>query len=199
MLRTLLEGPTRREGIDQALMQVARDPAGVRSRMLYFDARAAAAAGDPAAERRLLEESLAAYDKDVDTLIAVHRAAAGDEPRRAAIRPRIAKALAAIKDEIAAVPEDATGYNEYAWLVSNTEGDVAEATAYAQRALELSFDSAGYLDTLAHCHAAAGDLGNAIRTQSLAVRREPHNRMLRRNLERFEARAGASPRAAPTP
>jgi hypothetical protein len=199
MLRTLLEGPTRREGIDQALMQVARDPAGVRSRMLYFDARAAAAAGDPAAERRLLEESLAAYDKDVDTLIAVHRAAAGDEPRRAAIRPRIAKALAAIKDEIAAVPEDATGYNEYAWLVSNTEGDVAEATAYAQRALELSFDSAGYLDTLAHCHAAAGDLGNAIRTQSLAVRREPHNRMLRRNLERFEARAGASPRAAPAP
>ncbi|MFM7245784.1 MAG: hypothetical protein ACKO40_16635 [Planctomycetaceae bacterium] len=199
VLRTLLEGPTRREGIEQALMQVARDPAGVRSRMLYFEARAAAAAGDPAAERRLLEESLAAYDKDVDTLIAVYRVAAGDEPQRAAIRPRIAKALTAIKDEIAAVPEDATGYNEYAWLVSNTEGDVAEATAFAKRALEISFDSAGYLDTLAHCHAAAGDVANAIRTQSLAVRREPHNRMLRRNLERFAALAGASPPATPTP
>lgn len=199
MLRALLEGPLRREGIDQALMQVARDPAGVRSRMLYFDARAAAAAGDPAGERRLLDESLAAYEKDVDTLIAVYRVAAGDDERRAAIRPRIAKALAAIKDEIAAVPDDATGYNEYAWLVSNTEGDVAEATAFAKRALEISFDSAGYLDTLAHCHAAAGDLANAIRTQSLAVRREPHNRMLRRNLDRFEALAKAPPRAAPIP
>lgn len=199
MLRTLLEGPLRRDGIDQALMQVARDPAGVRSRMLYFEARAAAAAGDPTGERRLLEESLAAYEKDVDTLIAVYRVAAGDEPRRAAIRPRIAKALAAIKDEIAAVPEDATGYNEYAWLVSNTEGDVAEAKAFAKRALEISFDSAGYLDTLAHCQAAAGDLANAVRTQSLAVRREPHNRMLRKNLERFEALAKASPRAAPPP
>lgn len=199
LLRTLLEGPTRREGIDQALLQVARDPAGVRSRMLYFEARAAAAGGDPAAERRLLDESLTAYEKDVDTLIAAYRVSAGDERRRAEIRPRITKALAAIKDEIAAVPDDATGYNEYAWLVSNTEGDVAEATACAKRALGISFDSAGYLDTLAHCHAAAGDLANAIRTQSLAVRREPHNRMLRRNLERFESRAGASPRAAPTP
>jgi tetratricopeptide (TPR) repeat protein len=199
MLRALLEGPVRREGIEQALLQVARDPAGVRSRMLYFDARAVAAAGDPAAERRLLDESLAAYDKDVDTLIAVYRAAAGDEQRRATVRPQIAKALAAIKDEIAAVPDDATGYNEFAWLVSNTEGDVAEATAFAKRALEISFDSAGYLDTLAHCHAAAGDVANAIRTQSLAVRREPHNRMLRRNLARFEALAEAPPRAAPIP
>jgi len=200
MLRALLEGPLRREGLDQALMQVARDPAGVRSRMLYFDARAAAAAGDAPGERRLLDESLAAYEKDVDTLIAVYRVAAGDDERRAAIRPRITKALTAIKDEIAAVPEDATGYNEYAWLVSNTEGDVAEATAFAKRALELSFDSAGYLDTLAHCHAAAGDLANAVRTQSLAVRREPHNRMLRRNLERFvAAAAAAASRASPTP
>ena len=199
MLRALLEGPVRREGIEQALLQVARDPAGVRSRMLYFDARAVAAAGDPAAERRLLDESLAAYDKDVDTLIAVYRAAAGDEQRRATVRPQIAKALAAIKDEIAAVPDDATGYNEFAWLVSNTEGDVTEATAFAKRALEISFDSAGYLDTLAHCHAAAGDVANAIRTQSLAVRREPHNRMLRRNLARFEALAEAPPRAAPIP
>lgn len=199
VLGSLLEGPARREGIDQALLQVDRDPAAVRSRMLYFEARAAAAAGDEVAERRLLEDSLAAYEKDVDTLIAAYRVSAGDERRRAEIRPQIAKALAAIKDEIAAVPDDATGYNEYAWLVSNTEGDVAEATACAKRALGISFDSAGYLDTLAHCHAAAGDLANAIRTQSLAVRREPHNRMLRRNLERFEAMAEASPRNAPSP
>jgi hypothetical protein len=189
VLRRLIDGPGRREGIDQALMQVARDPNGVRSRMLYFEARAAAAAGDPDGERRLLEESLEAHEQDVDTLIAIHRLAGRDEARLTEVRPRIAKAIATIRDTIAALPDDATGYNEYAWLVSNTEGDVAEATSFAKRALALSFDSAGFLDTLAHCQAAAGDFTRAIRTQSLAVRREPHNRMLRQNLERFEAAA----------
>jgi tetratricopeptide (TPR) repeat protein len=193
VLRELLDGPGRREGIDQALMQIARDPNGVRSRMLYFEARAAALAGDPAGERRLLEESLEAHDQDVDTLIALYRLAGRDEARLAAVRPRIAKAIANIRDAIAAVPDDATAYNELAWLVANTEGDVAEATACSRKTLELSFDSPGFLDTLAHCQAAAGDLERAIRTQSLAVRREPHNRMLRRNLERFEARAAATP------
>jgi hypothetical protein len=49
-----------------------------------------------------------------------------------------------------------------------------------------SFDNASYLDTLAHCRAAGGDYKAAIRTQSLASRQEPHNRLIKRNLARFE-------------
>lgn len=191
VLRRLLDGPGRRDEIDQTLIQVGRDPAAMRSRMLYFDARAAAVAGDPAAERRLLEQSLKTHEQDVETLIAIYRLAGRDEAGLAEVRPRIARAISGIRDTIAALPEDPTAFNEYAWLVSNTEGDVAEATAFAHRALALSFDNAGYLDTLAHCQAAAGDFSRAIRTQSLAIRREPHNRMLRRNLTRFEAGAAA--------
>jgi hypothetical protein len=61
---------------------------------------------------------------------------------------------------------------------------------YSKLSLIKSFDNSSYLDTLAHCRAAAGDHAGAIRTQSLALRQEPHNRTIRRNLERFRKAAG---------
>jgi hypothetical protein len=72
--------------------------------------------------------------------------------------------------------------------VANTEGDLAKATRYSRLSLESSFDSASYLDTLAHCQAAGGDLARAVRTQWLAVRQEPHSLLVRRNYERFLTR-----------
>jgi len=71
--------------------------------------------------------------------------------------------------------------------VANTGGDVGKALRYSKRSLELSFDSPSYLDTLAHCRAAAGDIAGAERTQLLAVRLEPHTVTIRRNLDRFRA------------
>ena len=109
--------------------------------------------------------------------------------QRAQAVARINEALAQIDGEIQAVPDDANGYNEYAWLVSNTEGDIQKATRYSKLSLVKSFDNSSYLDTLAHCHAAAGDLPAAIRTQRLAQRQEPHNRTIARNLEQFRRAA----------
>jgi tetratricopeptide (TPR) repeat protein len=94
----------------------------------------------------------------------------------------------AIKD----LPDEPQAYNEYAWLVANTEGDVQKAIRYSKQSLRDSFDNSSYLDTLAHCHAAAGDFDRAIRTQRLALRHEPHNRIIRLNLEAFERRAAAA-------
>jgi hypothetical protein len=189
LLRRVVEGRTADDGMDQILMRLERDPRSVRSRMLYFAACAAAARGDAAGQRRLLEESLRSYGKDVDSLIALYHSSAADE--RADATARVRRALEQIEEEIQAVPDDPNGYNEYAWLVSNTEGDVPKATRYAKRALEHSFDSSSYLDTLAHCRAAGGDLHGAVRTQALAVRQEPHNLTIRRNYARFlEAEKG---------
>ena len=192
MLRAVVDG---RGGDDteQILMRLERDPRGVRSRMLYFDACDAARRGDPAAERSRVEESLAVHPKDVDSLIAWYRLAGAEPKRRSEAAARVARALEQIDEEIQAVPDDPNGYNEYAWLVANTEGDVGKALRYAKRSLELSFDSPSYLDTLAHCRAAAGDLSGAERTQLLAVRQEPHNITIRRNLEKFRTARSTSP------
>jgi hypothetical protein len=188
ILERELEDRRKGNDVEGAFMQIGRDPRAVRSRMLYFLACAAAAAGDKVGQREKLEASLRAYAKDVDTLIAVYNLPDNTPKQKAEVTERVRRALAAIDEEIRALPEDPNSRNEYAWLVANTEGDLSKALDYSRGSLEKSFDSAGYLDTLAHCHAAAGNIERAIRTQWLAVRQEPHSKAIRRNLARFEAR-----------
>jgi hypothetical protein len=159
----------------------------VRSRMLYFEACAAVARGDMAARRRLVEEAVEAYPKDVDALIALYRLPDNTPAQRAAAAAQVARAIEQIDAEIQALPEETKGYNEYAWLVANTEGDLEKATRYSRMSLEKSTDNSSFLDTLAHCHAAAGRISAAVRTQSLARRLEPHGQTIARNLERFRS------------
>lgn len=183
MLHEVLDAPE--DEVAEALMRIDRDPRATRARMLFFEA---CAAEEPPARRRLLEESLRHYPKEVDTLIAFHSLPDHTPLQKAEAAARVTRAIEQIEEEIVALPDDANAKNEYAWLVANTEGDVAKALGYSRQSLQDAFDNASYLDTLAHCHAAAGDLARAIRVQSLAVRHEPHSRLVRRNLERFQAR-----------
>ena len=195
ILRRMLAGRAgQNDAMDHVLMQEGIDPKSKRSRMHYFAACAAAARGDAAEHSRLLDESLREDPSDVDALIAAYGLAA-DGNEREAVTARVKKALGGIEDQINAVPKDPSAYNEYAWLVANTSGDVLKATAFSKRSLELLFDAVGYLevaaylDTLAHCRAAAGDRPGAVRTQWLAVRQEPHSPTIRRNYERFRKAA----------
>ena len=187
ILRTILDGGGEREAVtDDVLLKLQRDTAMVRGRMHFFESCAAEARGDTAGRRRALEDAVRVYPKEVDSLIALYKLPDNAAEQKAATVDRIERVLKQVDDEISAVPNDANSYNEYAWLVANTEGDLRKATRYSKKSLELSFDSSSYLDTLAHCRAAAGDFPGAIRTQSLALRGEPHNATLRRNLERFQ-------------
>jgi len=196
-LRRLLEGRKGKgddkndgkgDGGDPILQQVGRDPRSIRSRMHYFESCAAALRGDAAARRKAIDDSLRAYAKDVDALIGLYTLPDNTPVQKAEAVARIRRALEQIENEIQAVPDDTNGYNEYAWLVANTEGDLQKATRYSKLSLVKSFDSSSYLDTLAHCQAAAGNKAAAVRTQSLALRQEPHNRTIRKNLARFQGR-----------
>lgn len=194
VLRRLADG--RGQGVAEAeetLRRLDRDPAMIRARAAYFASCAAAARGDAAGRRRLLEEALRQPAREVDALIAFHALAAADPREQAAAAARVARTLERLEDEIRALPEEPNGYNEYAWLVANTAGDVMKATRYSKKSLELSIDNASYLDTLAHCRFAAGDRAAAVRIQSLAHRQEPHNRTIVRNLERFRSGTVAAP------
>ena len=182
--------PPRRDlNLEQHLAQLGRDERSTRARLEFFASCAAAARGDAAERRRLLETALRSLGKDVDSLIALYHLPDNTPDQRSDAVRRINEALRQIENEIQGIPEDTTGYNEYAWLVANTEGDAEKATRYSKQSLVKAFDNSSYLDTLAHCRAAAGDVAGAIRWQSLALRHEPHNHTIRKNLERFEAMA----------
>ena len=175
------------DGGDTVRRTLARDVESFRSRMLYFESCAAAARGDTAGRRRLVEEAVAAHPKDVEALIALYRLPDNTPAQRQEAAERVALVAEQIDSQLQALPDEIQGYNEYAWLVANTEGDIEKATRYSRLSLDKSPDESSFLDTLAHCHAAAGRMPAAVRTQSIAHRLEPHNRTIKRNLERFSS------------
>ena len=70
-------------------------------------------------------------------------------------------------------PDDPTYYNQWAWLVGNTGGNLGEALEYAQAPrLKMSPNSGAFLDTLAHVYFARGEYEKAVKTQEEAVRYE---------------------------
>jgi hypothetical protein len=174
---------------EETLHRLDREPNALRARAAFFASCAAAARGDAAGRRRLVEEALRHHGREVDALIALYETSAGEPAQRAEATARVERALERIENEIHALPDDANGYNEYAWLVANATGDLRKAMRYSKKSLDLSFDNPSYLDTLAHCQFAAGDHAAAVRTQARAQRLEPHNRTIRRNLERFRSHA----------
>ncbi len=81
--------------------------------------------------------------------------------------------------------------NQYAWLVSNTEGDFARALKYSKKSIELctkvEIDTrAARLDTCARCYFAVGQFAEAVETQEMAMRSDPYSPQMRRQLQEFE-------------
>jgi hypothetical protein len=187
VLRETLEGTRGKVPNKRVLESLGHLPEALASRRHYFLFCAARNAGDAAAQRQALEAAVAAYPGEIDSLIAFYHLpdlTAADRNRMVML---IAEALDKLQQRIDSEPDEPNGYNEYAWLVANTEGDIAKATRYSKRSLELSFDSASYLDTLAHCYAAAGRPEEAIRCQVVAQRQEPGSDTIKKNLDKFLA------------
>jgi tetratricopeptide (TPR) repeat protein len=76
--------------------------------------------------------------------------------------------------------------NQYAWLISNTEGDFDRAIVRSRRSLELHPNYATYQDTLARCYYAKSDFANAVKYQKMAVKQDPFSPTMRRQLALFE-------------
>jgi tetratricopeptide (TPR) repeat protein len=158
----------------------------VEARRDFYLACADEAAGDFSSQRRRLESAINKYDKDPDILIAMYRSRGADEDFKQATGTRIrktAKDMQALVDEYDDIP---TFYNQWAWLVSNTEGDQQLAVEYSKKSLELAPDEPSYLDTLGRCYYAVGDYENAVKTQRRAVELAPQYNVMRRQLALFE-------------
>lgn len=129
---------------------------------------------------------------DADVLIAMYRVPDADDKWREAVRQRIRELCRQFQQQIDEEPNDPDAYNQWAWLVSNTEGDFQKAIRYSHRSLELippsAGDSAGgsFLDTLGRCYYAAGDFQNALKYQRQAIEKVDYMQVMHRQLALFE-------------
>jgi tetratricopeptide (TPR) repeat protein len=158
----------------------------LEARQLLFLANHHHARGDFDQERETLEQAFEKSKDDPDILIAMYRLPEASEEYKKQTRDRIAEMGDRYLNEIEASPEDPSKYNQWAWLVSNTEGDFKKAVEYSRRSLELSPDEPSYLDTLGRCYFAAGDVESAIEAQKKAVKLAPQYQIMRRQLAEFE-------------
>ena len=155
------------------------------ARQKFFLARADKKKSDQKSERQALDKALDEYPEEIDTLIAYYHFPGISPTDKEQIVGLIQGALKKLQQRIDREPDEPNPYNEYAWLVANTEGDLLRATRYSKRSLELDFDSASFLDTLAHCYAAAGNPNEAIRCQVVALRKDPGSNTIQKNLQKF--------------
>lgn len=148
--------------------------------------------GDIEREREELQRAIQRDKSDADVLIQMYRLPNQDETWNAMVRQRIRELAEEMQEQIDESPNDSTGYNQWAWLIANTEGDFQKAIRYSHKSLELlgpaASDSsqATLLDTLGRCYYAAGDLENAVKYQREAVAKLDHMQVMKRQLALFE-------------
>lgn len=94
--------------------------------------------------------------------------------------------------------EPADAYNNYAWLVSNTEGNFERALKLSLRSIEQTEPgdtqaAAARMDTCARCYFALGQIDQAIAMQRRAIMRMPHSPPLQQQLDVFKKARDESP------
>ncbi len=156
-------------------------------------------------DTQLLVKAIQLDLQELDAIIALYRAADQPQEKRQAvqfIRQSLSQLEQALPRRIVRpLPNLATPFNQWAWLVSNTEGDYHKALKYSQQSLHLKPAEASYLDTLGRCYYALGRYEDAVVAQRLAVRLEPHFQQMHRQLQLFEqalarSRSDTSPKKA---
>lgn len=124
---------------------------------------------------RFAEAWLAAHKRDAGMHRAVANAALG--------RQEWARAEKHFVHLVEHDPVDVEALNNLAWLLARRGN--GGAVPMAERSLKLSPGNPAIMDTLAHSHAAAKDIGRAIEWQRKAVQAAPKLGKLRLNLAKF--------------
>ncbi len=143
-------------------------------------------------QRDELETTIGLDPTDADALIAMYRVPESNDEWRAATRRRIAEMAHDFQQQIDQSPNDHEPYNQWAWLISNTEGDKEKAVRYSHRSIELltaadgSSASSSYLDTLGRCYYAIGDYENAVKYERQAIDKLSYMQVMHRQLALFE-------------
>lgn len=169
-----------------------REREAMRARMHYFFASSLTKPEERNERIRRLLDAVSEDPTDADALIAIYRTENLDPPLVEQNRRQIRAAADKFRQQMHEQADSPTPYNQFAWLIANTEGDYHEALRYSEKSLELvraepayAGSEASFLDTLGRCHYAVGDLENAIKAQSKAVELDPESGLMTKQLEFF--------------
>jgi tetratricopeptide (TPR) repeat protein len=165
-----------------------RSLAELSGRRHYFYACHFKSRNDSAQEEENLWKAVEGDPPDIDALIGLCQLPDLAAPQRQKIGEMIKKAAADSQEKINEEPNDPKNYNDYAWLIGNTEGDMHLALKYAKKAVELSPRTGGHYDTLAHVYFHQGDYENAVKQQTRAAELDPHSGLILRQLKVFRAK-----------
>ncbi|MBL9122784.1 MAG: hypothetical protein JNG90_04070 [Planctomycetaceae bacterium] len=189
-------------GLDKAAQAANRQPEfakaldgakrWISSRMHYYRACHFQRQQDRAKEAEELAAGIKDDPTDADILIALYRLPEQSESQRTETKKLIDDAALKFRAQIAQNPAEANGYNQLAWLLSNTDRELEEALKASQESLRLRPNEAGYLDTLGRCYYALKDYENAVKYQEQAVAGEPHSGQMKRQLEIFRQALAAA-------
>ncbi len=200
VLNPLVERAEKDAKLQQKLNNMLFNLSRAKSDVLFHNAKLLVQKGDIAAARPMMMEAYDRYQINIDILIAMYRLE-GDEEWNRAVKQRLdvstrqselmiqqarlrAKQFGRTFDE-----QVADAYNQYAWLVANTQGEYQRALDYSLKSLEVRTESestGARLDTCARCYFAVGDIDKAILTQKRAIKLLPHSPPLKRQLKEFE-------------
>lgn len=200
-----LEGtgePYRQQLHTQMDLANLQDPAGVISQAYFYQGKALAEKGDIVQAKIKLNHAFDNDPDNADVLIAMYHLE-GDEKWRRTVLERIKTCADYFQSQMIQKEQEmeaggplaianskrdlATMNNQYAWLISNTEGDFQLALRCSQRSLELQPNLSTFLDTLGRCYYAVGDYENAVKQQRRAVELEPFAMSMKRQLQLFES------------
>ena len=202
-LQGVIDAAAKDATVNKRMNGFFRQAAGFHSRCHYFYAQHLHALKQYKEERERLDQALAADPTDADVLIALYRIPDSNANERKRVLTLIGKATSEFRLEIEKYQREldrqqtpgqlqtflkgrlASANNLFAWLVSNTEGNLDEALQCSHRSLEIRPESAGFYDTLGRCYFAKGDIPNAIKFQSRAAKLEPHSGMIKKQLKQF--------------
>ena len=109
----------------------------LRARMYFYFACAAGAEKKVDEQRDFLDKAIDEEPGDLDVIIALHKLKDDDPNRKQRIANLIKSMVDDCREKMEEFPDDPVYYNELAWLVANTEGDVDEAIRLSHKSVEL--------------------------------------------------------------
>ena len=157
---------------------------------------------DLAKQREFLDKALEQDRTNVDVLIALYRATDKEPEKRAAVAKLIKDVIDVCRTQIESAPDEPTYYNQMAWLMANTEGDVDEAIRFSHKSVELARADGEVAQARRRTARYAGAL--LLRQEGLRQRRQvsdrgrrldPHTAAISRQLAIFREALAQQPAA----